>query len=285
MYNAIPSLRDLIFQYATKLKQAMVDSPTLSVEVLLMHTLSYKHKYELLVNGDYVLSEEELSYFISLFKRRLKKEPIAYIIGKKEFYSRDFFVSDKTLIPRPETEEMIEKILSSLSKNKVYTLLDIGTGSGCIALTLAKERQCIPYMLDISLPCLQMAQKNAQALGITYYFTLQADCLALPFQIASFDLIITNPPYISHTEYATLSEEVQHEPYTALCANMNGLAYVTKLIRLSYPLLKREGLFSMEFGYTQKEILQQHIKHYPWKEYIFYKDYANHDRYCIAKNR
>ena len=194
--------------------------------------------------------------FQRLIDRRARREPIAYITGVQEFWNRDFAVSPAVLIPRPETELIIEEALSMV----FATVADIGTGSGCLAVTLAAEcRRARVVATDISRPALAMAQANAErhavADRIEFHETRYLDGITGPF-----DLIVSNPPYVTNDEYATLAPEVREfEPRTALTAGPDGLDDVRAVLACAAEKLDRGGMLLMEIGYGQAEAVRSLI--------------------------
>lgn len=213
--------------------EASIPTPRLDAEVLLAYTLSVERSYLHTHAGDTVQGST-LQQFEKLVERRLRREPIAYITGQKEFYGREFVVTTDVLIPRPETEELVELALASVPDKA--NIVDIGCGSGCIGITLKLERPELDVTLsDISPKALNVAKKNAKNLDANIT-ALKSDLLA-SFSDAKFDCILANLPYVDKT-WET-SPETAHEPALALYANQNGLAIILRLIEESQQALRQ----------------------------------------------
>ena len=205
----------------------------------------------LLINNNLIVSDKIKKQFNKALTRRAKKEPIAYINKSKEFWSFEFFVNKHTLIPRPETELMVYEVLK-FTKNKKINILDIGSGSGCILLSLLAE---LPFSrgigIDISSRAIQIAKKNSKKLKLLarskfYNFSLEA------FNSGKFDLIVSNPPYISIKDLKNLSADIRHfEPLNALNGGIDGLDLTKKVIYKSKKLLKKSGILAIEIGNNQ----------------------------------
>ncbi len=299
----IPStLREALKSVSAFLEQHNSDAPLLVAQVLTMHVLQ--------VNKIYLISEartplqgehwsQQWQELQALATRHAQGEPLAYILGKKEFYGRDFWVTQDTLIPRPESEDVLEAVMHLARKIPQYTLpqdkltfADIGTGSGCLACTFAAE---LPYahgfMLDISPSALAMAQKNAQEHDVHERIqALLGSLYALPLAPQSLDVLISNPPYVSQKEFESLENSVRDfEPKTALvpvssAPDPHGLAHIEALAKQAHTLLRQGGLCVIEHGYTQGEAVRQlFIAHGPWKDVSTGQDLAGLDRYCLCQ--
>jgi len=200
--------------------------------------------------------------------RRLAHEPLDKIIGKKEFYKSVFKVSDKVLSPRPDTEILVEKALELLSEDKPAEILDLGTGSGCILLSLLKERKFATGVgVDVSKEALAVAQENAESLGVKARVTfINKSWLEDDFINGTFDMVVSNPPYIPSTEIEALDEEVKtYDPRTALDGGSDGLKCYRDIAEVMYPLLKEGGYLLLEVGYNQARdvagiFTQKHLK-------------------------
>ena len=198
--------------------EAGLDSPRLSAELLLRHVLGIS-RVELAAYPEKPVPEAALGRLEGLLRRRLQGEPVAYLLGTREFFGRDFHVSPATLIPRPETEHLIEAALAAFpDASRKIRFADLGTGSGCIAVTLCAERPAWQGIaLDLSGRALAVARRNAARHKIHRLLFTRADFTACPLAADSLDLVVSNPPYVSRAEYATLSPEVRDfEPVSAL---------------------------------------------------------------------
>lgn len=263
-------LRETLNTYAARLAEAGVDSPRLSAEVLLALALKISRQdllKELLLRPGTRLAPDAAARAETLVARRERGEPVAYITGVKEFYGRDFHVTPYTLIPRPDTETLIDAALAFAAGYTVPTptFLDLGTGSGAIAVTLALELPSWRGVgLDISPGALNVAKRNAAALGAANAVFLLQDFRSPEIPAGPFDMIVSNPPYVSEAEYVTLSPEVRaFEPKSALVpdgSHATGLECLTTLMDKSFPLLKNGGLLLLEMGCGQGDALLRHAK-------------------------
>ena len=213
----------------------------------------------------------------SLVSRRESGEPVAYILGEREFYGRRFKVNPEVLIPRPETELLVETALERLPKNKPLEALDIGTGSGCIAVTLALES---PFWsvtaVDISSPALQLAKENAQRLGARIRF-IQSDLYA-ELGGQHFDLIVSNPPYIAQEDPHLQRGDVRFEPRAALTSGMEGLNAIRAIASAAPRHLKTEGLLLMEHGFEQGSACRQILEYNGFHGVSSHRDLAGLER-------
>ena len=243
------TVRDTLTQAIGYLEDQQVSSARLNAEVLMAHCLSVDRTYLYTHDDRELLAEEQLAFDVLLAKR-LAGVPLQYIIGCQEFYGRSFIVNPAVLIPRPETEFIIESVLEVSTGEPL--IIDVGTGSGCIAITLALE---IPksrvFATDISMEALRVAKQNAAQLGAPVHFA-QTDLL--DGIGGGFDFIVSNPPYVSYQETSRLQREVrEHEPHVALFAPDDGLAMYRRLVPASEWLLKPGGYLIMEIGITMEE--------------------------------
>ena len=244
-------LRTAITQGSTLLEQGGIAVPRLTAQVLLAHAIGKERTYF------YAHPEEELTelgwiHYGRYLHQRLKRMPTQYITKKQEFWGRDFLVTPDVLIPRPETEHLIETVLAECSK--VQRLADVGTGSGAIAVTLALELKAEVFATDISMPALSVARINASKLGSPVRFV---NCdLCSVFAPESLDLVVSNPPYVPKN--AHLEPEIRDfEPFLALFAGQNGLEIYPRLIEQAFRVLKPGGRFLAEMGIHQSDALQQ----------------------------
>lgn len=263
-----------------------------------------KEKIFLLSHGNYVLSDREADNFICCLERRKKGEPLAYIAGQKEFYGNMFFVDSSTLIPRPDTEILVEEAINLYllqRKDSVFNCLDLGTGTGCILLSILKEcRQSFGYGIDISAHAIELAQKNAEALGLAERCAFYAADFTNPLflsqaetflQEKKMDCLVSNPPYIPEFEYQALDESVRkYEPKTALVSGQaqngeNGLAHAEKIFSLGEKFLKTDGLLLIEHGYNQGKAMRELCAAYAYTDIKTLFDLAQNERalYAVRK--
>ena len=279
------TLREHINRASANLTTAGVDAPRLSAQLLAAHTLGCT-KIQLTLRAEQKISPAEAAAFTALVHRRASGEPVAYIVGKREFYGRNFTVTPATLIPRPETEEMVEAALRHMPEGPA-TFADLGTGSGCIAVTLAAERpQWQGFMLDISPEALHVAQRNATTHGSADRLkALHADLTLLPLTAGSLDLLISNPPYVTGEEYEALGHEVRSfEPQAALTPDATGLTHIRAVAAQAPLLLKPGGLCLVEHGYAQGQAVHGiFAATHGWEELRTVQDLSGHDRFCLAR--
>ena len=258
---------DLAIKQATERLQAGARGDArLGAETLLMHVLSRDRAY-LYAYPELELSRRELSRYNWLLDRRVSGEPLQYITGHQEFWGLDLLVNPFVLIPRPETEHAVETALEVLSGVEARHIVDVGTGSGCIALALASElTQAEIEAVDISAEALDVARLNAKRLGLERIHFAQSDLLSIFQQHGpAFDLVISNPPYVGEREVDKLQIEVrQHEPHSALFGGEEGLDIYRRLVPQAAVVLKPGGWLVMEIGYSQEQAIRALLDE--WKE-------------------
>ena len=261
------------------LKNHNICSHELDAQIILSNIMGVKRE-SLITNNEINISKKIMEKYDSAIKRRIKKEPVAYIIGKKEFWSEDFMVNHGTLIPRPETELLIYKIINFF-KNKKINILDIGTGSGCILLSILKELNFSRGIgIDISAKAIQMAKVNSKNLNLFYRSKFKVIDLN-KFNIGKYDLIVSNPPYIPSRDIKNLSKDItSYEPLTALNGGSDGLDLIKKVIYKSNHLLKREGLLALEIGHSQYQRVSYILRSNGYREMSKEYDFNRNVR-CI----
>lgn len=284
---------DWIVRATARLTAAGVDSPRLSAELLLAHTCG-RDRIMLATWPEHEIDTPHLTALESLIQRREHGEPVAYLLGNKEFFGRKFGVNKHTLVPRPETELLVEAALAAFDQHAPVRFADLGTGSGCIALTLAAERPHWKGLaVDISAPALQVARSNTQTLGVSNVAFVRADFTCPLLADNSLDLLVSNPPYVSRAEYADLSVEVRaFEPEGALVPlslharplhnESDGLEHARRLIELAGRTLRSGGVLLMEHGCTQGAALRVLLENNTWKNVFNGKDLAGMNRFVKA---
>ncbi len=273
---------DLINSGARKLKNNQIISYKLDSEILLAKILNKKRE-EIIVNSAEKVSENDIKCFNKLILRRSSSEPLAYIINEKEFWSKNFYVNKNTLIPRPETELMIEKIVN-FYKNKKIKVLDIGTGTGCILLSILSElTKSSGVGIDISREAIRVAIKNSHKLKLLQRATFYRKSLSGILYDKKYDLIVSNPPYIRKIEIKNLSDDIKKfEPKLALDGGNDGLDVIKKVIYKSNKILKFNGMLALEIGNEQYKKVSTILKRNNFRVKNLVKDYKNNIRSIIS---
>ena len=265
-----------------ELKSKKVLSHKLDSEVILSKVLDLKRE-EILIDFDKTVNLEKINIFKTFIDRRSLKEPIAYIFKEKEFWSKIFEVNKNTLVPRPETELMVDK-LTKIYKNKNISILDVGTGSGCILISLLSELKFSHGVgIDISSKALVIAKNNAKKHKINNNLKFVNRCFTNYFT-KKFDLIVSNPPYIMTKEINNLDDDIKkYEPKIALDGGNDGLDVIKKLIYKAKDILKLNGILALEIGNKQfKKVSNILVKKNLKIEHII-KDYNNNIRSIITR--
>ena len=243
--------QEILNQGSKILKIKEIKSYNLDSEILLSSTLKLDRS-QLLLNLDKTIKDQEKKKFFNLIQRRSKNEPVAYIIGYKEFWKSNFKVDRNVLIPRPDTEIIIEQVLKQLDVNSSKKILDIGTGSGCIIISIINERRrCFGVGIDISKNAVKLAKYNAKIQHIDNRIKfLNSDIDN--FCGDKYDLIISNPPYIKHHKINGLEKDIKnHEPKIALDGGIDGYNKIRLIIKKSSTLIKKKGKLFLELGINQ----------------------------------
>jgi len=261
---------------------ASSDSAALDCEVLLAHIFKKDRSY-LRAWPEKTLSEQQYSQFYELIKKRQQGEPIAYLTACREFWSRPFIVSPDVLIPRPDTELLVDIVLQKLKPNKTYSILDMGTGSGAIAITLALElKQANVTAIDSSDKALNIAQQNAKQLHAPNIKFINSHWFdSIPAQ--QFDLIVSNPPYICNTDPHLTEGDVRFEPLSALISAQQGLHDIQTICASARPFLKNNGLLLFEHGYQQSEQVQNLLELARFNCVESFKDIQGHTRATLGQ--
>ena len=266
------------------LQKNKIANPQLDSEILLSNSIK-RDKKHIILNPKEILNSEQLRKFKSLIERRKKGEPIAYLINKKEFWKDEFFVNKDVLIPRPDSELIIEQVLKIYSKDDQLQVLDIGTGSGCILLSILKERSNFYGTgIDISKKSINVSKFNAKQLNLTNrvkFFHSSVD----NFNNGKYDIIVSNPPYIEQLSLKYLEKDVVNfEPKLALSGGFDGFSKIRKVINKASILIKKNGKFILEIGFNQKNKVIKILKEEGFYVNKAIKDYGNNDR-CIISTK
>ncbi len=277
-------INSLLINGHKSLLESSSKTPKLDAEILLSNVLK-KNLKEIIIDNKLNLNRSDIIRYKKFIKRRTCGEPIAYILKKKEFWKYNFYVDKNVLIPRPDTEIIIEESLKLLDINKKKLVLDIGTGSGCIIISLANERpNLIGTAIDISKKALKVAKTNAkmhQLLNRIKFYNSSVD----NFFKGKYDLIISNPPYISNFKLKYLDKDIiGFEPLISLNGGLDGSSVLNKVIKKSSSLLKIGGKLVLEIGYDQKQIVMKLLKKNGFFINKIIKDYANKDR-CVTATK
>lgn len=274
------SIPDILKESEERLKG--VDSPRLSAEILAAHVLGCS-RLGLIIDRDRVVGPDETESIRKMVARRAQGEPIAYIVGSKEFYGLDFKVTPDTLIPRPETEHIVEAVEELHGHDDSFHFADLGTGSGILAVTLAHLfPKSTGVAVDLSRGALMVAQENAQVHGVDSRLEFrEGDFTTRLFEDGSFDLIVSNPPYVTEQEYHEASHEVtKYEPVTALVSGADGLDHIRAMLPHVSRALRSGGYFFVEMGWQQGSAVVDCVRQefQVFKDVCIIKDLAGHDR-------
>lgn len=262
------SIEDAVRVGSQRLREGGVAESRRDAGSLLAHVLDRDRTFVIAHAGD-ELNQEQFEAFRSLIKRRAAGEPLQYITGHQEFFKLDFEVTPAVLIPRPETELIVEAALALLPDDRAARIADIGTGSGCLAISLLHERPAARAVaIDVSPAALEIARRNAARHSVADRLDLLGSDTLSALGVAQvewrFDLIVSNPPYVSEDEMKTLQREVNHEPRTALAAGADGLSIIRRLLHEARPFLRSGGHLVFEIGFGQSEAIEQLIDRHVW---------------------
>jgi len=266
------------------LRNKFILSHQLDSEILMAKTIKKNRNY-ILLNSDSILNKNDLNYFFRLIEQRSLGSPVAYLTNKKFFWNSEFFVTNDTLIPRPDTELIIENVLNLTKQKKKINILDIGIGSGCILLSILKERKNFYGTgIDISKKCINLSKINAFKLKVSSRLKLYKSDVD-KFNLGKYDLIVSNPPYIKTFDLKYLERDVaEFEPRLALNGGLDGLSEIRKVIKKTSELIKKNGKFILEIGFDQKNRVIELLNRKGFYINSTQKDFANNDR-CIISTK
>ncbi len=276
-------IENTIQQASKILKNHKIATYRLDAEIILSNLMGVEREF-LLVNNNLNLSKKIINDYHLAIKRRINREPVAYIVGKKEFWSKNFSLNKQILIPRAETELMIYK-LASCFKEKSIKILDIGTGSGCIILSLLSELKFAKGVgIDVSQKAIEMAKFNAKKMNLSHRSQFKVLNIERIYT-GKYDLIVSNPPYIPGWNLKNLSRDIRnHEPLIALNGGIEGLDLISKVIYKSNVLLKKNGLLAIEIGNSQYKKVSGLLKRNGFRENSKEYDYNRNVR-CIITTK
>ena len=260
----MPTIADVLKQAAARLRDAAVPNDLLDAQTLLAHALGKDRTY-LIINFNETLADDLQTKYQSFIERRAAGEPLQYIVGHQEFYGLEFEVTPAVLIPRPETELIVEETIRLAANITEPVIIDVGTGSGCIAVTLARELEEARVMAtDISAAALQVARRNAAKHDLSARIQFLETNLLNGIAVKA-DFIVSNPPYIAPHELPTLQREVRDwEPHTALTDFADGLQFYRRLLDEAPAHLKPNGYLIFEMGYQQAETIKAFVDRTIW---------------------
>ena len=276
-------LDNTIKQASKILKSHNIESHELDAEIMLSDIMKVTREF-LILNNNVNISDDIRKKYHKAVKRRINNEPVAYITGKKDFWSESFLINKSTLVPRPETELLLYKVINYFKKKSI-NILDIGTGSGCILLSVLKELKYSKGIgIDISKGAIKTAQINCKNLNLLNKAKFKV-CDMTKFNEGKYDLIISNPPYVSTKDINKLSDDIKiYEPLLALKGGVNGLDLVKKVIYKSKYLIKKNGLLAIEIGNQQYYKVKKILKVCGFRELNKVCDYDKNVR-CIISTK
>ena len=277
------SIRTAMADAQVRLQRAEIDSPArLDAELLLINAIQRPRTF-LLANPDYILSQDEYEKFQRFLARREVHEPIQYILGTVEFYGLPLLVNASVLIPRPETEHLVEAVLEKTAADTQIRIVDVGTGSGAIAIALAVHRPLASVTaLDISPAALELATRNAAQHELSDRIRFLTSDLLSEVSTDRFDVVVSNPPYVANGEVPVLSRQVRdYEPAVALFAGETGHEIYDRLIPQAKQVLNPGGWLVMEIGFGQKDALSRLLA--DWTEVSFVSDLQGIPRVACAR--
>ena len=276
------NIKDLVNSGVKILKENNIKNPILDAEIILSSIIKKDRDYIILNENDQI-NQFLIKKFFNFINRRKIGEPISYIVKSKYFWNDCFYVNKDVLIPRPDTEHIVEEVLKLVRFNSRKSVLDIGTGSGCILLSILKERKLlIGYGIDISKKSINVCKINAKRLEINNrakFYVSDID----KFFLGKYDIVVSNPPYIDTSKIKYLEKDVsKFEPRLALDGGVDGFSEITKVVGKTKDLIKKNGIFILEIGFKQKEKVIEILNKKGFYIKKIIKDYAGIDRCIIS---
>jgi len=278
------NISSALFQGTKILKSNSIITADIDAEILMAKAINKDRKY-ILLNSTQKVNTEALNIYEKLIKNRSNRKPVAYLTNKKFFWKTEFYVTENTLIPRPDTELLIENTLNITKNKNQLRILDVGIGSGCILLSILKERQNFYGTgIDISKNCLNISKINAINLNVDTRLKLFKSNID-KFSLGKYDLIVSNPPYINSYKIKYLESDVaKFEPRLALDGGLDGLSEIRKVIKKSSELIKKNGKFILEIGFDQKNKVTNLLKKEGFYINSTQKDIGKNER-CIVSTK
>ena len=266
------------------LSNKLIPNPQLDSELLMAKIIKKDRNY-ILLNSNTCLNKNDLINFYSLVKERSLGKPIAYLTNKKNFWNSEFYITNDTLVPRPDTELIVENVLRLTKQKNKINILDIGVGSGCILLSILKERKNFYGTgVDINKKCLNISKINAINLKVNSRLKLYKSDVD-KFNLGKYDLIVSNPPYIKEYKIKYLEKDVaKFEPRQALNGGLDGLSEIRKVIKKSSELIKKNGKLILEIGFDQKNKVINLLKKEGFYINSAQRDLADNDR-CLVSTK
>ena len=278
------NIAEVIKEASKLLEQKKIKSALLDSEILMSKVLKKDRKF-LIMNSRNEVVDKDYKNFRKLISSRLKRKPVAYLTGVKSFWKYDFKINEKVLIPRPETELLIEEVLEFYKIKENINFLEIGIGSGCIILSILKEKKSfLGKGLDVSKDSLKVCKVNAETLGLNSRLKLYKSDID-NFMLGKYDLIISNPPYIKNLDLKNLDDDIiNYEPKKALDGGLDGLSEIRKVIKKSSELIKYRGKLVLEIAHDQKNEVKKILENNNFYINKVVKDFAKKDR-CIISTK
>lgn len=278
------TIKEILNQGIIMLKNEGIESPKNKARIILEYTLKKTREY-IIIYDNKMITPKQRDEYIKNIKKVIRGVPIQYITGIQEFMKLKFFVTKDVLIPQPDTEILVEEVIKIAKNMKKPAILDLCTGSGAIAISIAKY---IPNLniiaTDISSKALEIAKQNAKFNGVKQNIEFIESDLFAKLKDKKFDIIVSNPPYIPTNDIKTLPKDVQFEPIIALDGGLDGLNFYNKIINASDDFLRKNGYLCLEIGYNQKESIRKIISNdKKIKDAYFKKDLCKNDRVVIAQ--
>ena len=274
-------LLEVITKGANILRINNIQNSFLDSEILIGKILNKKREF-IILNQNLEIKKNDFLKFISLIQERSSNKPLSYIIKSKDFWKNEFYVDNRVLIPRPDTEIIIEEVLNILRTKKINNFLEIGVGSGCIILSILSEMNDLKAIgIDISKKALEVCKINSKRMGLNSRLKLYKSDVD-KFDIGKYDLIVSNPPYICRSDLNNLMKDVcGYEPKKALNGGIDGLFEIRKVVKKSSKLLKKSGKLVLEIGHNQKDRVNEILKNNGFFIQKVIKDLGQNDR-CIT---